>query len=372
MKRYALIVCLGATALAAAPTRRPAIDNITTRDSDGAILINREPFFPIGLYHVSHDPALDSQRLADLEIIARAGFNVIATPLMLRNAGPFLERADRLGVRVLVENNDREGLLAMVRGLRGRSGLLGWQIADDADSGRHTPEQLRDRYATVKAIDGGRLAYISGGFVKRLPPFVTGADVVGMQTYPVPGESLTSTTNVLTAAMAAAAPHHRAIIANCQTFAWEKKRVPTPAEARNMTYQALCAGVKGVIFYTFYDRLNYLPDHKELWRECTALVGELKTLAPVLLDAERHTLKAKQTVEVKAACWRKRGEVYLIVCNTSSSRVHRVTIPLPVSLGSEVRPLFDGTTRGFTFDNGAIGGELQPTEVRVFIATAGS
>lgn len=132
--------------------------------------------------------------------------------------------------------------------LRIEPAILGWNVADDADNGKKTPEQILQFQNIVKAADPQHLTYLSAGFPKRTAQFINSADLVGMQTYPVNYEPLSSTHYTIFKVVQAATPSRRPIIANLQTFAWSGGRPPTFQEVRNMTYQALTEGVSG--FYT--------------------------------------------------------------------------------------------------------------------------
>lgn len=117
-------VGLAVVAVAFGTPKPAAAEDVKVRKADGVILVDGKPFFPIGMYHVSHAPKHDAMRLADLGVLAQAGFNVIASPLSLENGGPILKQADRLGVRVLVEMNDRAVMPTVVKGLKGHAAVL--------------------------------------------------------------------------------------------------------------------------------------------------------------------------------------------------------------------------------------------------------
>jgi hypothetical protein len=247
----------------------------------------------LGIYHSTHEhsgntaevnAAITAQRLRDLETIARAGFNTIACPLNLQNAPAFLKRAGELGVGVLVENNDPQGLMAMVTSLKYYSpgAVLGYQVVDDADNGKYTAAQIKAMSAQVKAIDPEALTYISAGSGKAI--YFTGlSDALGVQEYPIPFEPISRAYTAIKPIVDRAGM--QPVIVNAQAFDWKRtigtvvSRPPTPAEVQQMAYSSIGAGVKGVLFYCFTDSSGWrLSDDLPLWRECSMVVKELKAV----------------------------------------------------------------------------------------------
>ena len=63
-------------------------------------------------------------------------------------------------------------------------------------------------------------------------------------------------------------------------------RAPTPAELRNMVYQGLVQGAKGVLFYRFCQAQERHIQPEELWREVCRLAAELRELTPALISPD--------------------------------------------------------------------------------------
>lgn len=187
-----------------------------------------------------------------------------------------------------------------------------------------------------------------------------------MQSYPIPDEDLAATSVAMDAAVKAATAHRQAVVANCQAYAWAGKRAPTAAELRNMTYQSVMLGVKGMVYYTCFDEIGHLFQNKELWRECVALASELKTLGPALLDGERQTLAVETDDDVRAACWTHERRKYVAVCNLSRQR-QRVTVTLPDGSDGDVRPLFAERPTGLKRGDRGLAGTIEPAEVHVYV-----
>lgn len=348
---------------------------IKTR-ADGVILVDEKPFFPVGVFHSSHHLD-DTTRLTHLTIIARAGFNVIATTLNLNNGLTFLDKAKSLGVYVLVENNDVNGLFSLVNKFKGHPGLLGYQIEDDVDDGKKTVEQVIEEHNKVKTIDPSILTHVSAGTFGAAN-YIKCADLFSMQTYPVDYEPLSSTYNLLTPLVTQATAQNKIVIANTQSFAWEGRREPSPAEARCMAYLSLIAGAKGMIWYAFYDEKNvngnwvadtYLPNSLALWRETSVVGKEFTALAPIVLDpiTTRHVLRVVETSHVKAGMFVNQGKYYIVICNTSNER-RKVTVQFPAGIGGgTLQPRFGtGNVIGCSVYR-ALTVELEPFEVKVMV-----
>jgi hypothetical protein len=98
-----------------------------------------------------------------------------------------------------------------------------------------------------------------------------------MQSYPIGNgdDEISLTYDRISLARDAVSPDKKAVYANVQAFAWQNKkkgeshpiRVPTFDEVRNMTYQALLAGAKGIIYYTYHDEDWHLSSYPALWGE---------------------------------------------------------------------------------------------------------
>ncbi len=157
------------------------------------------------------------------------------------------------------------------------------------------------------------------------------------------------------------------VVAVLQMFPWacigagdpnDPRSMPTPAEVRNMTYQALCAGAAGVLYYAFNEYwegstcvdlgdLND-PNMAALWNELTTIAAELnglnaETLRPLFSDVMRH----RATGDIRWAYWvcydpndMLESELYTIAVNVREDTladyapVTGVQLDLPVPCNS--------------------------------------
>ncbi len=328
--------------------------------ADGTTMVNSKPFFPFGFYYVSFYSREDAKRLGALRKIAEAGFNVMHVPLDLDD-GPLLDEAARNRVYVLGEFNDDP--LSVVNRYENKPAILGWNIADDVDNGKKTPNEILQFHKQVRAADPQHTTYVSGYNPNKIGQFMNTANLVGMQSYPVNFEPLSATDYSISSAVKAA-PSNRPIIANLQTFAWEGSRPPTSSEVRNMTYQALVNGVKGVIYYTYHDSTWDLSSNPELWNGIKSLVPEIKKLSPILLNGDLTKISTG-VEDVFAGGWTYQDQVVVVVLNTSSSSTRQASIALPGGT-NEVQAMFSNRPSGMVVRNGRLSGSIKPKDVHVY------
>ena len=308
--------------------------------SDGMATIDGKSFFPFGFYHVSWGSTVE-ERENHLQEIADAGFNIIHASFKpeenFNDYEEFLDEAARLGVRVITEFGlePRISPLKIVDRFKHKPAVFGWNVADDA--GVHkmnpiNPQQVLNLHCQIKNIDPNHITYISGSRYELLK-FANSADAIGFQAYPIghQPEQPISLAHKLIAHIVASVPQNRLVIANSQAFAryYENSPVPTFNEVRNMTYQAIVAGAKGIIYYTYYDEGKwYLPEHA-LWQKIQSLVPEIEKISPILLEGERRKVNTR-VKNVLLGVWTLKDWSLAILINTDSDRSKKISLPLPI------------------------------------------
>ncbi|PSM48508.1 hypothetical protein C7Y66_14050 [Chroococcidiopsis sp. CCALA 051] len=327
-----------------------------------SVMVDEKPFFPFGFYYVSYYDSEQTKRLNDLRAIAQAGFNTMYVPLDL-NDDSFLNESAKLGVQIIGEFN--EDPMSVINKYKNNSAIIGWLVADDADNGKKTPEQLSQFNYQLKVADPQRITYLSGGYPKKIGQFVDSADVVGMQSYPVTAEPLSTVNYSIASAVKAAVPINRPVIANLQTFAWSGGRAPTPKEVRNMTYQSLINGVKGIIYYAYYDGVWNLPDNKTLWNGVKLLVPEIKQLTSTLLYGDLIKI-ATGVSDTYAGIWKYQNKAVVVVINTSSNATKEVTVSLPLQRTTGIETMFAGRPSGMIVKGDKLSGSIKPKDVHVY------
>jgi hypothetical protein len=344
--------------------------------ADGTTLVNERPFFPFGFYHVSWQATAEA-RIQALEEIGLAGFNTIhASATNMNDYGEFLDRAEKLGVYVVTEQN--VGLLNLINAFKHKPAVLGWNIADDVDNGKLVPQEVLKFHQQAKLADPHHITYISG-YSKNIKEFGNCADVVAMQSYPIGNgddedDEISLTYDRISLARDAVSPDKKAVYANVQAFAWQntKKgeshpiRVPTFDEVRNMTYQALLAGAKGIIYYTYHDEDWHLSSYPALWGRMKTLVPEIKAISSLVLNGQLNKIDVG-VEKVIAGMWREGKQSLIVIINRSYER-RGVSITIPGNF-SQIKPIFDNRPATLVLNANRLSGFLTPLDVEVYQAT---
>jgi hypothetical protein len=349
---------------------------------NGRVEVDGQPFFPFGFFHVTHN-GTEADLLNTLNLTSAAGFNTLVSGyLSTVDYGNYLDQAAQKGVKVVTEFGMSATTLAtLISNYATKTAVLGWNIADDVDDGTKTHAQVQTLYTQARAADPRHLTTASGFRAPNEPgpggvtiqTFYDVLQVAAIERYPM---TYTSVKNVYQAAQstvdaAEAATPKPAVLVDVQSFNWQGAngtRYPTAAEGRTMTYLAIAAGVKGIWYYTFFDSGNYLPSGAPaLWTELKALVPEVKTLAPVLLNGVMTRALVDVSGDRFASYWTYQGRLYVIVINTSTTSAKSFSLPMPAGMSGPARPLFSSRPSGMTFTNGVLGGTVQPLDVHVYV-----
>ena len=323
--------------------------------SDGTILRNGQPFFPIGFYNLFNRDANGAitekqSRLDALTIQADAGFNMMHA-YVDGSDDSFFDEAQARNMAIFPENNS---YLWVAQAYKHKPAVFMWSISDDSDNGLLTPEQIAARHQQVKNADPDHITYISlTGWSQTnrdgAGSYMNISDIVAQQSYPIgktggliPANPLADNFRLLLNDTNLAAPYARPVIANIQSFSWHLASpdspvtIPTLEEERNLTYGALAAGVKGIIWYSFRENSWYIPtDSPALWEELKSLSSDITLLQNVLLSGRISKDVNTTQSAVVASTWVYDNKVYIIACNTSYDYVQSGTIPLPADVTGE-------------------------------------
>lgn len=342
--------------------------------ADGTTMVDGKPFFPFGLYQASWESP-DDNPIEHIRQIAAGGFNIVhASAITINNYENFLNEANQLGIYVI--SRPDFNILTLVNKFKQKPAVLGWNLADDVDNGKRTPEQVLKSHTQVKAADPNHVTYVTG-YTNHIGRFANCSDILAIQTYPVKEgkPDLGSTYSMVSIAHNAAVKYNKAVYVNVQAFDWatakldkyKNARPPTAEEVRNMTYQAILAGAKGIIYYSYHYRGYggwHLPDNPELWEGIKSLVPEIKQLSPMLLDGNLMKINTGRS-DVLAGIWELKGQVVAAVINTSYDRPQEVTLAIPADLQS-ARSIFQNRPAGMFVKDGKLFGSIEPLEVHIY------
>ncbi|RTR26856.1 hypothetical protein [Deinococcus radiophilus] len=340
------------------------------RRPDGTLLINDQPFFPLGFYHISWArQGTPEDRLRALGQLSHAGFNLMITDLIndddSSSFGSTLDFAREEGVFVIPFGMASD----MRERIKQHPALLGFKVADDAND-QLTPQQVSEKNAEFKASYPDKLTYLSLVVANDRPEtdYFGTADLIGNQSYPVGMDNIAVTYQVMRSTVTSAQVNGRVPIATLQSFAWTNRQdPPNPAEVRNMTYQALMAGVKGIVYYAYRSQEVDLISEPVLWRALRDIAQEVALLSPLLLNGKFTILQEDPGGPLAAYLSGEghNGEMqgYLVALNTSRQQKQTVNVTLPEA--PQIWDMVGDSTSALHRTGPQVSGTLRPLEVTV-------
>ena len=311
-----------------------------------------EPWFPIGVTSIS--PVAD-----EAERLAGAGFNLLV-PNMISNgkretvqAG--LDRAKDLGLYVMDWNNAwvylrgksapeaRERALGtMADNVGAHPAFLGL-MCDEALWNGVPVSDVKHAYGIMRRLMPTHLFWQNQAprnTIEDLARYCRGADVSGMDIYPVEGESHSDLGNkTLSVVGDEVDKNHQtvhgrkpiwAILQGFGWSVWEKdpsvhKRAPTWEETRFMAYDAIVHGATGIIYWG----ASYEDRDSDIWDSLRRMASELKELIPALVSPEVVNVEAESADGAVIAMGRRvEGKLWVLAVNERDTEVD-ATIQLP-------------------------------------------
>ena len=348
---------------------------------DGVFVVREAPFFPLGWYHVSW--ATDANdRTKAMRTIGDAGYNFISASMRAEDFPggwqAFLTDARDHGVMVLTET--KLDWKTCIPALKDNPALFGYTAADEPDGGGTYPPQVTGLHESLKQSDHDHPTWATLSAEDSQEKYVGLVDIVAPDPYPyvtTSNEEFRDQLHVFRIVKKAAAlaeARGTTCMAVLQCFGgYEVFTLPTFAQVRSMTYQALLAGAKGIVYYTFNDSdlVNNIhrfrmEDHPDLWEEMKRIPSEIQTLHPALFQGTRFNVETALPRSVYAGGWILPDKLIVCIGNDSNNNPQEVTIPLPVSTDGQPCPLFGGDPGNLTLKNQQLIGTLKPMETLVF------
>lgn len=333
----------------------PAPNYIT---DDQTTLVNGEPFFARGLYHV--DPE-------DYELVQAAGFNAVQCRF------DNVEAAQAAGLRTGVAlywsaRPNSERWRAAMDAVVDNDSVFAWWMQDEPANEVAVIEELADGYLYVRTQDPNRPAYTCLNNPNAYEQLAPQTDIVSADVYPIGRTPITTISDTLDHA-AQVLPNH-VIWFIGQVWPWPNGPLVTPDQHRAMSYLALAHGARGLFWYSFRDPNWYLPEgNPELWSAMALLNDELIALEPALLTPNLGQMViAVAGGEVHACAKRVGDELTVIAVNPGdtavSARIPPADLAPGVTCAPEVQVLFED--RGLNLTDGAIADDFAPLAVHVY------
>jgi hypothetical protein len=370
-----------ATLLILLASSSPALAASAAIDPDGNMTIDGEPFFPIGMYHVSWIGNRQGEdAIPDLSVLAEAGFNSLHATVDARtDTLDFLDACEARGLWLFAETPSPPD--DFINLWKSHPALVAWNIADDfnapySGTPNHPVAEVVARRDLTQSLAPAHLTYASGGSYPgyRIAEYAGAAGVLAFQSYPIASQTSPFEDELEEVAESWAyvtdelAGSGQVVFANPQSFRWGGGRWPTVSEQRNMLYTTLLYGPKGVLWYAYWDGGQPLPQlNATVWNEVVREVTELKTLTPFLLHGQRAVLSTG-ALRVYAAAWEHDGQLVVAVTNTDRSDAPSVSVTLPGGAIGIAQPLFPlRDESGFVLAGNELGGSIGPEEAHVYV-----
>lgn len=336
------------------------------------------PMFPLGVYMAGHDSDGDFARLAssgfNTAMSYQFGFYAYGTgneATAVDLARQFVERARRNGMGVLFGLKDfyqdghhfpeparRTGLelaTEYVRAVKDSPAIVGWYTADEPNlvgagfSAYRRMPKLEAMQQLLFDLDPDHptwLVFLGGADEAFFPS----TDILSVDYYPIPDHSLASTFGAARSGVLAghgAKPawfvpqvHRTGVYTNDPA-----QREPTLAEKRSMIFQALTAGVNGLILYSHFDQFRDVfvnPDGtsyvgpaepatlERRLGELSHLAANVTTLAPALLAGTTRGLPAQTATSLRVRAVEHGGALWVMAANAGDAAV---TTPFTLPAG---------------------------------------
>ncbi|MGD9497650.1 MAG: hypothetical protein AB7Y46_15220 [Armatimonadota bacterium] len=311
-------------------------------DRHNRLIIEGEPVFPLGMYWSSIDRD-------QLERYAEGPFNCLM-PYGSPNAEQ-MDLAHEFGLRVIYsikdfyfgtrwcprfiasEADEERAVRERVRQYRDHPALMAWYLNDELPASMM--ERLEAHQRWVEEEDPDHPTWVVLYQVGEVRRYLRSFDVIGTDPYPIPTRP-PSLAGQWTRITRRAVEDSRAIWMVPQAFNWgvygnhADARPPTRDELRSMTWQCICEGADGLIYYSWFDlRKDQEYPFEQRWPEVRAVAQEVADLTPVLLSVEPRPEVSVQANE--AVHWTARaldGTNWLILVNDSDQPAS-ATVRLP-------------------------------------------
>lgn len=342
-------------------------------DAHNRLIIDGEPFFPLGMYWggVTEE---------DLQIYTGAPFNTIMPYGRPDAAG--LDLAQSYDVKVIYsikdfyygsewcpefitsEADEETYVRQVVHEYRDHPAVIAWYLNDERPLS-YLP-RLESHYRWVKQEDDGHPAWIVHFVPEDFPVLSDTFDVIGADPYPITSEGASVAKAGLWGRQTRqAVAGARGIWMVPQAFAINGV-APTLEQMRSMAWQCIAEGAMGLIFYSWFE-LRADADHPfdARWAELSLIAEEIDAMIPVLLSIEpAPTPEVTGPSSLHWGVRRSGALVYYIAASDSpeatSAVVRFVERPESVTL--------EGSAIAIA-DDGSFTAELEPLGVGIYEVT---
>ncbi|TNJ64353.1 hypothetical protein FE784_20505 [Paenibacillus hemerocallicola] len=342
----------------------------TMLPQNGPVQVGGQPFFPIIAYHAYPN---DFPYLNQIGINTIQGVNT-ASEATLQT---LLDAAHANGLKVLqtlylnMQVKENFALTEqMVARFKSHPALLGWMIMDEPTYNGIPQSEILEAYKRIHSIDPDHPTYMveSEPYAYRSTGQAT--DILVTDVYPYNGTNMQPISAVGEGVRKAVLDTDgvKPVWSVLQTFrfpgsaSWDY--LPTIGQVRNMAYQSILAGSKGLAYYSINDPGWRMQD-SALWAGLAAFKDELPLIGEL---AAQGSKTAEQIGEaVQWGVWSKGQEQYAIAINVTQT-AQTAEIPL-ANAGNRVRLLYGDEPSSWESWDAKLDVNLGPEQALVYRIT---
>ncbi len=356
-------------------------------DNYKRLIINDKPTFPLGMYwsYINED---------DLKIYTDSKFNFILPYNPPKDDQ--MKLAQKYGMKVIYSVKDYYSgtqfvpaeikspademplLKKTIDQYKDNPALLAWYNNDELTA--EFMDRLNEHYNTISNSDPQHPVLSIIVDPSQAALYLNSTDVIGSDPYVVPNLPLfnvgkaTQTINqnlqdsrpVWMVIQAHNIGNYKEFVPNPQDY-----RTPTYDEMRSMSWQAICEGANGLIYYSYFD-LKRNPDvpFAIQWSNLKKIVSEIDGVSDVLLSDEKT-----DTIQVVGAdgdpSWfnwtvrKYKNRMYIFVVN-NGSKTGGIKIKIPKNFKSV--NLINGTLKNIFIKDSEFNDTLQVFDVKIYMA----
>ncbi|MEF3305575.1 carbohydrate binding domain-containing protein [Paenibacillus sp. GYB003] len=342
----------------------------TTLPENGPVLVDGQPFFPVIAYHAYLD---------DLPYLSQIGVNTIQGVNTSSEATvqTLLDTAQANGLKVLqtlylnMQVKENFALTErMVARFKSHPALLGWMIMDEPVLNGIPQGDLLEAYKRIRSIDPDHPTYMVESETYAYRSTGQATDILVTDVYPYNATNMQPISAVGDGARKAVLDTDgvKPVWTVLQTFRFPGSSpwnyLPTIGQVRNMAYQSILAGSKGLAYYSINDPGWKLKD-SELWSGLAAFKDELPLIGEL---AAQGTKTAEQIgTAVQWGVWSKGQEQYAVAVNVTKT-AQSAEIPL-ANGGNRVQLLFGDEPSSWESWDGRLSVNLGPEQALVYRIT---
>jgi hypothetical protein len=305
-------------------TQRPARRKVAI-DNYGRTIVDGKPFFPMGMYS-------GPMTAESVKKYAESDFNCImqySSPTRTQ-----MNLFEKAGLKVIYDiaskyNREDAGtnfVLNAIKTFGNHPALLAWYIYDEQPTS--LINALEGRQRLIESADPNHPTWCAQDIFSETRYYIGACDIFGGDPYPVSKRPISVMTDAIREE-ANGLMGMRPIWQVVQAFGWgwvqnahASQRRPSELEMRNMAWQAIAGGARGLIFYNFKFVLSEIEGEDSAvvrWEELKRISTELKKYERLLLFPETMPIAdSKLPLGVVGREFRSDNETWHLLINITN------------------------------------------------------